>query len=79
MESLIILISPMLENFGIRDLKDVNLHKLLRAVPHLIYNFPFDVHEKWIEDKYLEIGSHLIGFSRKQAYLPFWSTLLSKI
>ena len=38
-ESLIILISPMLENFGIRDPKDVNLHKLLRAVPHLIYNF----------------------------------------
>ncbi len=77
-ESLIILISPMLENFGIRDLKDVNLHKLLRAVPHLIYNFPFDVHEKWIEDKYLEIGSHLIGFSRKQAYLPFLEHLVEQ-
>ena len=70
-ESIIILLSPMLENFGVQDLKNENLHKLLRVVPHIIYNFPFDVHDEEMEAKFLSLGSHLIGFSRSDAYLPF--------
>ena len=70
-ESIIILLSPMLENFGVQDLRDESLHKLLRVVPHFIYNFPFDVHDQEIEGKFLGLGSHLIGFSRSDAYLPF--------
>ena len=59
----------MLENFGIRDPKDVNFTNS-RAVPHLIYNFLL-CHEKWIEDKYLEIGSHLINFLKNRLIFLF--------
>ena len=70
-DSIIILMSPMLENFGVKDLDDKALHKLLQAVPHYIYNFPFDVPDRVMEEKLLSLGSHLIGFSRNQAYLSF--------
>ena len=70
-ESIIILLSPILEDFGLLDFSDKALYKLLRAVPTFIYNFPFDVHDPCIEEDLLASGSHLVGFSRDQAYLPF--------
>jgi LacI family transcriptional regulator len=75
-ESIIIFLSPMLENFGEEDLNDKSLHRLLRVVPNFIYNFPFEVHDRAIEDKLVDGGSHLIGFSRLEAYHLFFTHLL---
>ena len=77
-ESIIIFLSPMLENFGEEDLKDKSLHRLLRVVPNFIYNFPFEVHNEGVENQFLNGCSQLIGFSRMQAYLPFLNHLLNK-
>lgn len=77
-ESIIIFLSPMLENFGEEDLKDKSLHRLLRVVPNFIYNFPFEVHDEDVENQFLNGCSQLIGFSRMQAYLPFLKHLLKK-
>ena len=77
-DSLIIILSPMLPNFGESDLRDKSLAPFLRAVPHFFYNFPFDVHSKEVEKDLLECGSHLIGFSRPDAYTPFLQNLLNK-
>ncbi len=74
-EKIIILLSPMLKNFGILDFQDPSLFKLLRVVPHFIYNFPFEVHEPEIEEKFLSLGSHFVGFSRNEAYLELFRHL----
>ena len=70
-DTIVIFISPMLDNFGVKDLENENLHKLLRVVPHIIYNFPFDIPDQKLEAKFLSLGSHLIGFSRNHIYLAF--------
>ena len=77
-DNIIILLSPMLPNFGENDLQDNSLIRLLRAVPHFIYNFPFHVHPKEVADSLINCGSHLIGFSRAKAYVPFMEHLLDK-
>ncbi len=75
-DSLIIILSPMLPNFGEPDLKEKSLTPFLRAVPHFFYNFPFGVHSRDIADNLLVCGGHLIGFSRPDAYIPFLENIL---
>lgn len=73
-ESLIILLSPMTRNFGEVDLRNPSLFKLLRVVPSIIYNFPFGIHEKSLEEKIIKGGTHLIGFSKEKAYTQFFKS-----
>lgn len=76
--NIIIILSPMLPNFGESDLKDDSLTPYLSAVPHFIYNFPFHVHSPELAQKLLSCGGHLIGFSRPGAYIPFLERMLSE-
>ena len=73
-ESIIILLSPMTLNFGEVDLKDPTLLNLIRAVPCIIYNFPFGVHDQSLEDELARGGSRLIGFSKEKAYEEFFKS-----
>ena len=73
-ESIIILLSPMTLNFGEVDLKDPTLLNLIRAVPCIIYNFPFGVHDQSLEDELVRGGSRLIGFSKEKAYREFFKS-----
>ncbi len=74
-ESVILLLSPMTRNFGEVDLKNPSILKLLRAVPSIIYNFPFGIHEQSLEKELVNGGAQLIGFSKKQAYTNFFKEL----
>ena len=76
--SIIIIMSPMLPNFGELDLRDKSLTPFLKAVPHFLYNFPFHVHSPVVAQNLLQCGGHLIGFSRPDAYLPFLKHLLNQ-
>ena len=76
--SIIIIMSPMLPNFGELDLRDKSLTPFLKAVPHFLYNFPFHVHSPDVAQNLLQCGGHLIGFSRPDAYLPFLKHLLNQ-
>ena len=76
--SLIIIMSPMLSNFGEVDLSGKSITPFLSAVPHFFYNFPFHVHSAEVAKKLLQCGGHLIGFSRPDAYIPFLEHLISK-
>jgi LacI family transcriptional regulator len=75
---IIIILSPMLPNFGEEDLREKSLTPFLSAVPHFFYNFPFDVHSPDMAQTLLKCGGHLIGFSRPDAYVPFIKRLLTK-
>ena len=75
---IIIILSPMLSNFGEEDLREKSLTPFLSAVPHFFYNFPFDVHSPDMAQSLLKCGGHLIGFSRPDAYVPFIKSLLTK-
>ena len=75
--SIIIILSPMLPNFGEDDLRENSLTPFLSAVPHFFYNFPFDVHAPDVARDLLQCGGHLIGFSRPDAYVPFIKRLLA--
>ena len=77
-ESIIIILSPMLPNFGELDLREKSLTPFLTAVPHFFYNFPFHVHSPKVAQNLLQCGGHLIGFSRPDAYVPFINYLLKK-
>ena len=61
-------------NFGEVDLKDPTLLNLIRAVPCIIYNFPFGVHDQSLEDEFARGGSRLIGFSKEKAYEEFFKS-----
>ena len=76
-ESLIVLLSPMTRNFCEADLKNPALLKLLRAVPSIIYNFPFGIHEASLDRELIHVGAKLIGFSKEKAYTQFFRTLPS--
>ena len=76
-DSLIVLLSPMTRNFCEVDLKNPSILKLLRVVPSIIYNYPFGIHEKSLQKELTDGGVHLIGFSKEDAYIGFFSDLVS--
>ena len=61
-ESIIIFLSPMLENFGGKDLKDKSLHRLLRLVLKIIYNVTLEAHEQKVKEQFQSRGSQWMDF-----------------
>jgi len=77
-QKIIILLSSMTKKFSGDDLTEAGTQSLLKVIPHIIYNFPFDVHGRELEKKLISGGAQLVGFSRAEVYQTFFKQLLEE-
>ena len=76
-ERMLILLSSLTKTYG-EELGDRAILRLLKAVPTVIYNYPFGILPKELDQQLIDAGNQLVGFSRSSVYLQLFKSLLAK-
>jgi DNA-binding LacI/PurR family transcriptional regulator len=76
-ERMLILLSSLTKTYG-EELGDRAILRLLKAVPTVIYNYPFGILPKELDQQLIDAGNQLVGFSRSSVYLQLFKTLQAK-
>ena len=76
-ERMLILLSSLTKTYG-EELGDRAILRLLKAVPTVIYNYPFGILPKELDQQLMDAGNQLVGFSRSSVYLQLFKSLLAK-
>jgi DNA-binding LacI/PurR family transcriptional regulator len=66
-ERMLILLSSLTKTYG-EELGDRAILRLLKAVPTVIYNYPFGILPKELDQQLIDAGNQLVGFSRSSVY-----------
>ena len=77
-QKIVILLSSLIEDFSKSDLEQKSMYPFFNAIPIIIYNFPFHIHEEKLEKVLTHSGCQLVGFSRPNIYKKLLKELLSK-
>jgi DNA-binding LacI/PurR family transcriptional regulator len=73
-QRVLILLSSLTKTYG-EELGDRSTLRLLQAVPTVIYNYPFGILPKELENQLIGAGNHLVGFSRSSVYLKLFQSI----
>ena len=76
-ERMLILLSSLTKTYG-EEMGDRAILRLLKAVPTVIYNYPFGILPKELDQQLIDAGNQLVGFSRSSVYLQLFKSLLAK-
>jgi len=74
---MLILLSSLTKTYG-EEMGDRAILRLLKAVPTVIYNYPFGILPKELDQQLIDAGNQLVGFSRSSVYLQLFKSLLAK-
>jgi DNA-binding LacI/PurR family transcriptional regulator len=66
-QRVLILLSSLTKTYG-EELGDRAILRLLKAMPTVVYNYPFGILPKELDNQLIEGGNQLVGFSRSAVY-----------